>query len=294
MTLTIFTPTFNRLALLQKLYESLRKQTDLNFEWLIYDDCSTDGTEAYIKSLQDSPFIIKYRKSTKNLGKHGVYNLALEELDKDLFLCVDSDDVLSENAVKVIYETVKEAKSVSRCVGYIFPQLQNEIKNYSWKKIDGKLIDIIDMVNVYKIKETAIVFKSKYLKSCRFGTDTLSEKFCAENVLYNQLVEKGKFYAKNKEFYCAEYQVDGLTKNIRSLWFNNPNNYIKGLESDYYIYKKYCFFRRIRLRFENIVRYNAFCIRCRLGLFYHNYAMFPSIILLLPGWLFSLTRYWRI
>ena len=38
MKITVFTPTYNRGYLLDKLYESLLKQTNTDFEWLIIDD----------------------------------------------------------------------------------------------------------------------------------------------------------------------------------------------------------------------------------------------------------------
>lgn len=42
---TVFTPTFNRCNTLSRLYESLKKQTNKNFEWIIVDDGSTDNTK---------------------------------------------------------------------------------------------------------------------------------------------------------------------------------------------------------------------------------------------------------
>ena len=44
MKITVFTPTFNRAHILPKLYNSLLKQTNQNFEWLIVDDGSTDNS----------------------------------------------------------------------------------------------------------------------------------------------------------------------------------------------------------------------------------------------------------
>ena len=51
MKFTIFTPTYNRKKLLKKLYESLKKQTYKNFEWLIVDDGSTDGTKESVEKF---------------------------------------------------------------------------------------------------------------------------------------------------------------------------------------------------------------------------------------------------
>ena len=54
MTITVFTPTFNRATLLPRLYESLVNQTFLDFEWLIVDDGSTDDTFNFIESIKEN------------------------------------------------------------------------------------------------------------------------------------------------------------------------------------------------------------------------------------------------
>ena len=51
MKFTIFTPTYNRKELLKKLYVSLQNQTFKDFEWLIVDDGSNDGTNELVKDF---------------------------------------------------------------------------------------------------------------------------------------------------------------------------------------------------------------------------------------------------
>lgn len=62
--ITVFTPTYNRAYTLQRLYESLRKQTQYDFEWLIVDDGSTDNTESLVQEFirENSLFNIRYVK----------------------------------------------------------------------------------------------------------------------------------------------------------------------------------------------------------------------------------------
>jgi glycosyltransferase involved in cell wall biosynthesis len=48
-TFTVFTPTFNRAASLHRVYESLVADVR-DFEWLIVDDGSTDGTSTLIEA----------------------------------------------------------------------------------------------------------------------------------------------------------------------------------------------------------------------------------------------------
>ena len=48
--LTIFTPSYNRAYCLDQCYESLIRQTNQDFLWLIIDDGSTDDTKTLVES----------------------------------------------------------------------------------------------------------------------------------------------------------------------------------------------------------------------------------------------------
>ena len=47
--ITVFTPTYNRAYIIETLYQSLRRQTYRNFEWLVVDDGSVDDTQGLIR-----------------------------------------------------------------------------------------------------------------------------------------------------------------------------------------------------------------------------------------------------
>ena len=70
ITLTVFTPTYNRAHMLTSLYESLKNQTDKDFLWLIVDDGSSDSTCDLVKTfIDENEILIKYVKQ-ENRGKH--------------------------------------------------------------------------------------------------------------------------------------------------------------------------------------------------------------------------------
>ena len=50
-TLTVFTPTYNRKHTIVRTYESLCRQSCADFDWLIIDDGSSDGTRKWVESL---------------------------------------------------------------------------------------------------------------------------------------------------------------------------------------------------------------------------------------------------
>lgn len=100
--LTIFTPTYNRSNLLLHLYKSLCEQINKDFLWLIIDDGSKDNTKELVDTWKKENKIKIQYIYQKNSGKHVAHNKAVELCNTELFVCVDSDDILTNNAVEII------------------------------------------------------------------------------------------------------------------------------------------------------------------------------------------------
>jgi glycosyltransferase involved in cell wall biosynthesis len=99
-TFTVFTPTYNRCRTLPRVYESLRPQTYRNFEWLIVDDGSADGTKELVEKWQaESEFPIRYFYQ-ENHGKAVAFNRGVQEAQGELFLTLDSDDACVPQALE--------------------------------------------------------------------------------------------------------------------------------------------------------------------------------------------------
>ena len=97
---TVFTPTFNRADKLERPFLSLQAQTYRNFEWLVVDDGSTDGTETLIRDLSTrAKFSLRYLRQD-NAGKHIAFNRAVQAAKGALFVNLDSDDECLPDALK--------------------------------------------------------------------------------------------------------------------------------------------------------------------------------------------------
>ncbi len=100
MRLTVCTPTFNREATLYRVWDSLTAQTFKDFEWLVVDDGSTDGTPALVSSWSEkSPFPVRYFRQD-NAGKHVAMNRAAREARGEMFIIADSDDTFDADALE--------------------------------------------------------------------------------------------------------------------------------------------------------------------------------------------------
>ena len=91
---TVFTPTYNRAHIISRVFDSLCAQTFRDFEWLVIDDGSTDGTSDLIANwAKVADFPIRYLRQ-QNSGKHIAHNLAVREARGQFFAPLDSDDAL--------------------------------------------------------------------------------------------------------------------------------------------------------------------------------------------------------
>ena len=150
---TIFTPTYNRAHTIRHTYESLRKQTYKNFEWIIIDDGSSDNTSEIVKSfIDDNEIEIKYIFQ-ENQGKHIAQNKALE-IGGELFLPLDSDDTILDNALEVMAKDWNdiplEKRKLCSGLGYHCQNQNGEIIGDFYPE-DGMVSNDLEMHFKYKV-----------------------------------------------------------------------------------------------------------------------------------------------
>lgn len=255
VTLSILTPTFNRVKTLKRLYKSLLSQKNKDFEWIVIDDGSTDSTQEYMQEVVHcSEFKIIY-KYKENGGKHRALNYGIDYANSKLTICLDSDDWLPENSVEAIISFYKE-----RCMdqngvigiiakrGYVCNDMINDL---TVVETDVNRMTLYDFYFKYKCSgDTALVYYTEILKNNKFP-EYLGEKFVSENSLYFQLDQYGKMLLLNEIVYLNEYQQDGLTANYRKLLEKNPN----GTAYMYYIYALSTSKRIERMKYLGLANY---------------------------------------
>lgn len=167
MFLTVFTPTYNRVGLLPRLFGSIKKNSFQSAEWLIVDDGSTDGTADLVRTFRDQSNIpIRYIYQTQS-GKHLAWNRAVLEARGEFFLNIDSDDELLPSAATTLEKATHIHSSENQSLG--FPYLGPEGKVFG--KIPQKTIKepIRQQYLTKKLNsDIAYLFRTKNLKSLPF------------------------------------------------------------------------------------------------------------------------------
>ncbi|WP_104746940.1 glycosyltransferase family 2 protein [Helicobacter bilis] len=115
--ISILTPSFNHEKFVGFFIESVLKQTLEDFELIIVDDCSSDNNVNEILRFKDSR--IKLIQHPYNQGINAGINTAFENANGKYLVFCASDDMLTPNALEVIYKAFSENPSVKA----IYPSL---------------------------------------------------------------------------------------------------------------------------------------------------------------------------
>lgn len=223
--LTIFTPTYNRARTLPVLYESLCRQTCRDFEWLVVDDGSADGTRALVEGWQAEGRVpIRYIRQ-ENQGMHGAHNTAYRNIMTELNVCVDSDDYMPDDAVENILSFWKahgsdrvaglvglDADFSGRLIGTGFgDRITTTLGGFYARggKGDKKLVYRTDVIRRYP--EYPIFEGEKYV--------SLGQKYQLIDQDYQLLV-------LNKVLVHVEYRTDGSSLNMYRQYVRNPRGFV--------------------------------------------------------------------
>ena len=104
MKISVVMTTYNGARFLTKQLDSLRKQTRVPDEVLIYDDCSSDDSEvvvrSYIRLYQIEGW--KVIRNEKNLGWKANFMQGFKASEGDLIFPCDQDDVWAPDKIEVM------------------------------------------------------------------------------------------------------------------------------------------------------------------------------------------------
>lgn len=229
-TLTVFTPTYNRAHTLPRLYQSLCAQTSDDFEWLVIDDGSIDGTKDLVAQWKKENIIPIHYIYKENGGLYTGYNVAYLTIETELNVCIDSDDAMPADAVEKIV------------------RIWNERGSDSYAGITGLDYDMDTkepIGGLFPERMTECYFPELYAKRIHRGdskqvmrTDLMREVAPQEgfpgeknfNPVYMllQVTDKNPLLVVNECLCLVQYQKDdSMSRNIWGQYLDSPQSFAK-------------------------------------------------------------------
>ena len=209
--LTILTPTYNRASLLPRLYKSLCAQTCQDFEWIVVDDGSTDGTADLFcaGAGMQSTVALRYIRKTNGGKARGVLTLIL-----------DSDDELPPGAVAAIEAAWKRVEGLHRqdiggLCGYM---AHRNGKRIGTPVVSGLYSSLALRYEAHVTGDMCEVFRTDVLRDHPFP-EVSGERFCPEALVWNRIAREYPLYVIPDILYLRDYLDGGLTANIVRMRF---------------------------------------------------------------------------
>lgn len=240
---SVFTATYNREHTLNRVFESLKKQTYRDFEWIIVDDGSVDNTRALAeKFIDQANFPISYSYQM-NSGKHVAMNRAVRMAKGELFIVADSDDSFIENSIKIFVDAWNSIPEKNRngfkgitCRCYNPKTARGLGKEFPGKFFDSNDLDI-NMKHKYKLDMWGMC-RTDLLRKYPFP-EVKGLAFYPEAVIWGRIARKYKTRFINDTL-LAYYgdQENSLTGRNRNRAAENINLWAFYINEafDYFIY----------------------------------------------------------
>ena len=283
--ISIYTATYNRAHLLPQVYESLCRQTNKDFEWLIIDDGSTDATRDLVQSWIDQGVVrIQYRYK-ENGGVHTARDLAYKTCSTELIVSCDSDDYLLDDAVEqILFFWAQHGND--RYAGIFLPYVDTEGHRVSGKFPQG-ITEATYQEFSYKHKvfgDKQTVLRTSVIAEVPPSPVFPGETLVPETYKWNQLPTDMPFLVLDRPICVIEYQGDGYTQNVQQGRAKNPNGF-RAMYWSMMTHSQY-----FRPRVKGTIGYIAFSLIVKDRSFMKEAANpFLLVLFFVPG----VVLYWR-
>ncbi len=229
--ITILTATYNHPSELKKLYESLCKQSNKDFTWVIVNDGSKNETENLLNDIAAQKEIDVVIVNKQNGGKGSAINCGLDRLEQNVefVLIIDDDERLNPDAITTVKEYVNKYKN-SEC-GVIHFNRKNEKG-----EVIATPVIIEDFFMPYQQFKSQGRHADGYLGYYidKLGNNRFSifpkEKYIAPSTLFMKTTKTSKLLWAAAVLGETEYLAGGITRQGRRLRIRNPKGMIEYCE----------------------------------------------------------------
>lgn len=249
MDVSIIIVNYNTLELTKDTIDSVIEKTEgIDYEIILVDNDSQDGSKEYFeKNYSDK---IKFIKSEKNLGFGKANNLGMDVASGKYMFLLNSDTLLVNNAVKILYDFMEENLDVGISGGNLYSKDMSPVHSFSLKLISVET-EIQDSFNYFEKINRKILGKNR--RDFNFTDKPVEVGYItgADMMIRKEALEKaGKF---DPDFFMY-YEETELTARIKRAGYKVmavPTAKIIHLEGQSFSFKE----TRTRMMLESKYKY---------------------------------------
>lgn len=260
---TVFIPTYNRAHLLPRAFASIEAQTFRDFEVVIVDDGSTDGTEALVRAWQARvAFPVAYVRQP-NQGKYAAQNAGVERAKGEFLVLLDSDDRLLPDSLERL---LRHWESIPPAARHRYAGVEGLVESMDGQRIltkpypsspfDVGYLDLYYRLGIGGDKKNAI--RTEVLR--RFPYPLFAgEPNIRDSITWNRIAHEYVFRCVNEPVQQVEYQPDGLTSNRFRVRMGSPRGFQLFYREEISLHRAWLNPRQLRRSTVDFIRFSLHC-----------------------------------
>lgn len=204
LDVSIVTPTFNRAALLSRVWQSLIGQ-NVNFEWIVVDDGSTDNTANIITSFNDKRIVLV--PLLKNQGVNTARNRGVAIARGRYIIFLDSDDELIHDGLADAIRIFDKAEPSVGATAFVC--IMADTGKVISDVVDGQILNERDIVcnNGLRDGDKICIYRREVFIECLLPEDLRG----CEQIFVYCVAKKWNYLTLNKPLSIIHRQSDNLS-----------------------------------------------------------------------------------
>lgn len=233
MKLSIIIPCYNEIATIAQVIAKIRSlELPLQYEILIVDDCSKDGTRDFIQTLENDPDI-KICLHSQNRGKGAALRTGFASATGDILLIQDADLEYDPTEYPKLLKPILDGKA-DVVYGSRFVGGEEHRVLYFWHSLGNKFLTLLsNMFTNLNLTDMEVCYKV-FRRDVLMQIDLEEDRFGFEPEVTAKISQLG----------CSIYEV-GISYSGRTYAEGKKINWRDGFRAIYVIIK-YGFFRKVR------------------------------------------------
>lgn len=266
-TVTVLSMCYNKADTIMRCYESLRKQTCYDFEWIIVNDGSTDNILNLIPDFKEDLFPIHFIDKA-NEGISPTWNRGVRQAKGKVIFRVDPDDWIYPEAIEKVVQYYPLLEKDNQLCGLVFQSTFEDGEGVGYHPFTEKITrcDFSTFRIVYQaVGDRAEVCLTSVFKEFPWPHYP-DERFYPESVMWVNIANKYEALYINEPIYIREYGENCISANNSAVMRKNPKGYMDGAV----------------IQIQTIMKYPHTCRRalkcCKIACNYFRYGMYSKDI----------------
>lgn len=209
--------TYNRKKFLECSIESVLNQTFEEFEFILINNGSTDGSKSICEKYAQKDKRIKLINIEINKGASNGRNNGIDVAEGEFITIIDDDDYCEPQMLEFLWSLITQYDAdISICGSWSSYNGKKEAKFISNEilildKVGG--LDELLKREIYNVSPPTKLFRRSLFKDLRFPSDVIVDDI---HIIYKVFVEANKVIFHGKPLYTFVRHGDNMTKNIEA------------------------------------------------------------------------------